>query len=644
MITDMNQLEQREYQDYINTVSNSGTNSPEGRDKAFLMFSKLMNMPSIYENYRSQPNAPLPNEEAALVQDFLNSLYVNGKKLFSPPVDQTNYRERLTDAMARISVDMVDFHSTKVPYIQHTDGHCSAIFPVSTPQSTTIPQKPAWYKQLFKRFNSSWNQEVNEYNEAVRNTAQAEKLHQETSEFADKLIERARKRELQTAALEARHGKDIFDQHIKDVFNKTPNEVHTLYIKPADHILKNIGRENVPAGFAIGMMMAEENMTFDQAISPEMAGKRREYGQRFDRFFKRMGEIHRLPDDTPELTAEKVRQFKTDIAPVFADVIASYASESIYPVDGNNPDSILKAGQRNTLLTSYCQGLVQMFRNTMSMKDPLRVQYAAATGEVIRERAAGLDGNQHLTSHEKALSELAKASLPDSAGADSCLETIRAYCPSVLEIYSEPQKMENLKKTMNVYAYAATALDVCTRSNTLTNTNFQHTLFNSAIEGNLMKNEDEIMFGNATLMLSLTEYQGLKNMPEPIKTQFRQPFCVNAYVKTQAYNLYQARFSSVSMDNMTSETLSRHIDCVEKGIPSPGQEDAFKNSDKQEELRKLNEFNLRQSRQPVSFNELNARQASQQGRSASPSHVHTRQQQKGHSSVPDQLHRNVPSR
>ena len=36
MITDMNQLEQREYQDYINTVSNSGTNSPEGRDKAFL--------------------------------------------------------------------------------------------------------------------------------------------------------------------------------------------------------------------------------------------------------------------------------------------------------------------------------------------------------------------------------------------------------------------------------------------------------------------------------------------------------------------------------------------------------------------------------------------------------------------------------
>ena len=39
MITDMNQLEQREYQDYINTVSNSGTNSPEGRDKAFLMFS-----------------------------------------------------------------------------------------------------------------------------------------------------------------------------------------------------------------------------------------------------------------------------------------------------------------------------------------------------------------------------------------------------------------------------------------------------------------------------------------------------------------------------------------------------------------------------------------------------------------------------
>ena len=108
-----------------------------------------------------------------------------------------------------------------------------------------------------------------------------------------------------------------------------------------------------------------------------------------------------------------------------------------------------------------------------------------------------------------------------------------------------------------------------------------------------MKNEDEIMFGNATLMLSLTEYQGLKNMPEPIKTQFSQPFCVNAYVKTQAYNLYQARFSSVSMDNMTSETLSRHIDCVEKGIPSPGQEDAFKNSDKQEELRKLNEFNLR---------------------------------------------------
>ena len=141
-----------------------------------------------------------------------------------------------------------------------------------------------------------------------------------------------------------------------------------------------------------------------------------------------------------------------------------------------------------------------------------------------------------------------------------------------------------------------------------------------------------------------TEYQGLKNMPEPIKTQFSQPFCVNAYVKTQAYNLYQARFSSVSMDNMTSETLSRHIDCVEKGIPSPGQEDAFKNSDKQEELRKLNEFNLRQSRQPVSFNELNARQASQQGRSTSPSHVHTRQQQKGHSSVPDQLHRNVPSR
>ena len=91
---------------------------------------------------------------------------------------------------------------------------------------------------------------MNEYNEAVRNTAQAEKLHQETSEFADKLIERARKRELQTAAL--RHGtaKIFFDQHIKDVFNKTPNEVHTLYIKPADHILKNIGRENVPAGFA----------------------------------------------------------------------------------------------------------------------------------------------------------------------------------------------------------------------------------------------------------------------------------------------------------------------------------------------------------------------------------------------------------
>ena len=104
------------------------------------MFSKLMNMPSIYENYRSQPNAPLPNEEAALVQDFLNSLYVNGKKLFSPPVDQTNYRERLTDAMARISVDMVDFHSTKVPYIQHTDGHCSAIFRYPPPNPPQFPK------------------------------------------------------------------------------------------------------------------------------------------------------------------------------------------------------------------------------------------------------------------------------------------------------------------------------------------------------------------------------------------------------------------------------------------------------------------------------------------------------------------------
>lgn len=644
MITNMNQLELREYQDYIDTISHSGTNSPGAQDKTFLLFSKLMNRPSVYENYRRQPNAPLPDEEAALVQGFLNSLYVNGKKLFSPPVDQTNYRSRLTDAMARISVDMVDFKSTSVPYLQDSDRRCSAIFPVSPMPSIQIPPRPAWYKRLFRRFNSSWNQEVSEYNEAVRDTAQAEKLHQETSEFAKKLTERARGRELQAAAQEARHSKEICDQHIADIFGKTPEEINNLYVKPKDHILKNVGRENVPAGFALGMMMAKENMTFDQAISPEMAGKRREYGQRFDQFFKRMGEIDNLPDNTPELAAEKVRQFKADVAPVFSDVLASYASESIRPVDGNNPESIAKDGQRNTLLTSYCQGIVQMYRDTMSMREPLRVQYAAAIGEVIQEQAAGLDRSLPLTPHQKALSELANAPLPDSAGADSCLRSIRAHCPSVLEAYSEPQKMDGLKKALNTYAYAANTFDACIRSNTLMNTNYEHKLYNSIIEGTLMKTEDEISFGTATLMLSLGNYQGLKTMPEPIRAQFGQPFYVNAYVKNKVYDLYRPRFDAMAQESMTSETLNQFVECAEKGIPVPGQKDALNNPDKKEALRQVREFNQRQARQPVSFNELNARQASQHGRSQTQSQVHARQQQRDHSTASDQIQRSVPTR
>ena len=185
-------------------------------------------------------------------------------------VTRENYHEKIAEAVKKIAPAMVNTNSARVPYMQKADGTYEAIAPKvpNTPEASSIqiPEKPAFYKRWLKGIRPAWKREVEAYDEAVAQKESAEKAER-LGKYSAKLEERAGKRELQDAAYSAAHTKEWQDKEIEVFFGSKPNEEQ--FQKMQQSVAKgfpNIGRPNVPLGLAVGMIMAEQGIGFDEAL------------------------------------------------------------------------------------------------------------------------------------------------------------------------------------------------------------------------------------------------------------------------------------------------------------------------------------------------------------------------------------------
>ncbi|MDO4295564.1 MAG: hypothetical protein Q4D90_05325 [bacterium] len=615
-------------------------------------------------------------KQQPLIQ-FLESLRVNGKRMFETPTTAENYYERVENAFDQIAEGVTKPEATKVPYIQQPDGTCEAITAdISSPFA--IPKKPAWYKRMFSAIFPSWRREVNAYDRAVR----AEQTRIQLDKQTATLRERAENRTIQAATAETFHVLSKEASLTKDMFGMTLDQTNDLYVharnteaqqqtptrgtapnnpapqaqnqphsqsatpnnpasqaqsqphsqsaapnnpapqaqsqphsqsaapnNPAPQVQNqtpppetapaenkntntnetseknqtneadidekygflNVGRADVPVGFVLGMMMAEERMSFDEALNADPE-KKRFYGEKFNMLnaqFTSLDEglhkFQRLEGESDDAFAERFASFKQErmdiykkeIAPVFAGVLAAFSSESIKPVDINDPKSIREVGIRNQLLQSMGQGIRQMFDmgiGTFRTNDALHLEYATITASVIREEGeiAKKQDEATLIPIEKAVRAFVSGPEQEELG-NRIMKKIEKD-GTLSKLHLSPEETQKMKLDMGALGHSLRSMDLILRASKMTSLEYQNKSYNSIIEGELMSKTEESQFGMSTMENSISTMMGQRELPKNLRELNYRPFYENTAVRIAADNLARSNFD-LSMDQNLLQTI-----------------------------------------------------------------------------------------
>lgn len=632
----MKQLEQRRYEEYEAARKNAGNSGIT----AERLFTELMELPAAASDFES-----MSEEQFEPYKRALDSLRVNGEPMkFGPegseareePTTRENFRERMTEAVNKISEAMVKTDSILVPYVQKEDGKCEAIVPAVS--EVTIPEKPSWYKRWFKGVVGSWRDEVNAYNDAVENA----KKQETAKEYGKKLEERARKRELQTAAKDAGTIEPGFREEIKVFFGKEASELNSELSNNYGRGFKNRGRENLPLAMACGLMMAEENMNLDEVLqAPDE--KKREYGNKVVAMFRDLHNIcdvnvnkETMTDAEFERTIGTIKNtFKDTVAPALVKITAAYGAQSIRPVDAASPESIRTNGSYNSKLAALGQGVLQTFSNTLSRTEPMRVQMCVAYGEVIQEMALDAEKNHRSGPLDQALKTMANPPMPREEGVGALMAAIDAQKSwTQLPEYSTPAGQRKAESSLNSARYGMLALENILPTVHVSRLKYTE-LFSSCIEGRFVPDQNLDM---TDILSSISAAQGNSLTPESVSRQQNRPFYENAYVRKSMFDLNFRRYDPIDRyGTHTSEELdaelSRQLEAIRAGGAAdnlPLRSSTPDNETHERMMKDILEFENTQSRLKTSLNELEGAQAAapqrhQEGPARANANTNTRQ-------------------